>query len=146
MSNRKLRIGFLLALAATALYFCYLITAPFLKPILSVAMIAVVCYPLHKWVQRYWSRPNAAALVSLCLITVLVVVPVVLLRHVLMREWKAPYQTLAQQMTEAGGWMLYLSQLLERATGWLQRFVELSPFDLRAADGQQQKQARQSAL
>lgn len=132
MSNRKLRIGFLLALAATALYFCYLITAPFLKPILSAAMIAVVCYPLHKWVQRYLSRPNAAALVSLCLIIVLVVVPVVLLRNVLTREWKATYQTLVQQMTEAGGWMLYLSQLLERATGWLQRFVELSPFDLRA--------------
>lgn len=133
MSDRKLRIGFLVGLTAAALYFCYLITAPFLKPILAAAVIAIVCFPLHKHVKRYLHHPNAAALVSLLLIVLLVIIPVVLLSQVLHREGKTTYQMLVQQMEQSGSWTLYVSQLLDRSTRWLQRFVDLAQFDLRSA-------------
>lgn len=133
MSDRKLRIVFLAALATVSLYFCYLITAPFLKPILAAAVIALVCYPLHKRVLRHLHYPNVAALVSLLLVVLLVLVPVVLLSQALHREWKTTYQTLAQQMEQSGSWALFLSQLLDRGSRWLEGFVDLSSFDLRAS-------------
>ena len=40
---------FLLALAALALYFCYLIARPFLNPIFLAVMIAIVFHPVHVW-------------------------------------------------------------------------------------------------
>jgi predicted PurR-regulated permease PerM len=132
-NERKVRLVFLVVSAAVALYFCYLITAPFLKPILSALMIAIVCAPLHKRVRRHLHHQNAAAWVSLLLVIFLVLVPVVLLSQALHREWKTTFQSLSQQMEHSGGWLLYLSHLLEKSTRWLERFVDLSQFDLRAS-------------
>lgn len=133
MNERKTRIIFLAAVTAVALYFCYLITAPFLKPILSALMIAIVCAPLHKRVRRHLHHPNAAAWVSLLIVIFLVLVPVVLLSQAMRREWTTTFQSLSHQMEHSGGWMLYLSHLLERSTRWLERFVDLSQFDLRTS-------------
>ncbi len=43
---------FLLALAAIALYFCYVITKPFLGPVFLAVMLAIVFYPVHLRLSR----------------------------------------------------------------------------------------------
>lgn len=133
MNEQKLRIIFLAAVTAVALYFCYLITAPFLKPILSALMIAIVCAPLHKRVRRHLHHPTAAAWGSLLIVIFLVLVPVVLLSQALRREWTTTFQSLSQQMEHSGGWLLYLSHLLDQRLRWLERFVDLSQVELRAS-------------
>lgn len=55
---------FLLALAALALYFCYLIASPFRAPIFLALMIAILFHPVHVRIQQHVQGKNAAALIS----------------------------------------------------------------------------------
>jgi len=77
---------FLLALAAVALYFCYLIASPFRAPIFSAVMIAIVFHPVHGRIQRHVQRKNAAALISTILVIVVVIIPATGLGVVVLKE------------------------------------------------------------
>jgi predicted PurR-regulated permease PerM len=55
---------FLLGLTAVALYLCYVLIAPFLKPILFSAVLAILFYPFHSHILRWIRNRNASALLS----------------------------------------------------------------------------------
>jgi predicted PurR-regulated permease PerM len=123
---------FLLVLAAIALYFCFLIIRPFLRPIFLALMLAIVFYPVHERVQkRFRSRPNAAALLSTVFVVLAFVVPVIGLGIVIGRETNALYQLLSERSTEQGGWNPYVMHATERIADWAGRYVDLSELDLR---------------
>jgi len=77
---------FLLALAAPALYFCYLIASPFRAPIFLAVMIAIVFHPVHVRIQRHIRGKNAAALISTVLVVVVVIIPATALGVVVLKE------------------------------------------------------------
>src|SRR5215470_13396448 len=52
------------ALTLAALCLCYMLIAPFLKPILFAAIFAVVFYPAHAPIRRYIRNSNTAAALS----------------------------------------------------------------------------------
>jgi predicted PurR-regulated permease PerM len=132
-SERKIRILFLTALAALALYLCYLIAAPFLRPILSAITIAIVVSPLHRQVRRYLPQPNAAALLATVFIALLLLLPGVWLTQVLSEEVRHVFQLLNQQVNDQGGWSQQLARLSATLTRWLNRFASGVQFDLRAS-------------
>ena len=61
MTRSRSTFAFLMALTAVALYLCYLLVAPFLKPILFSVILAVVFYPIHTHIHRWIRNRNAAA-------------------------------------------------------------------------------------
>src|ERR1051325_5979115 len=77
---------FLIVLAATALYFCYLIAKPFLSPIFLAFMIAIIFHPVHARIRSRVGGRNVAALISTTLVLVVVVVPAVGLVVVVSRD------------------------------------------------------------
>lgn len=77
---------FLLALAAAALYFCYVIARPFLSPIFLAVMIAIVLHPVHVRIRARVRGRNTAALISTFLVLLVVVVPAVGLGVVVSQE------------------------------------------------------------
>jgi predicted PurR-regulated permease PerM len=89
-------------LAVVALYLCYLIARPFLGPVLIAVMLAIVFYPLHVRVQRFFPRPNVAAAVSTTLVILLVTIPMVLLGISVSRELRAVVQSLREQSWSLG--------------------------------------------
>jgi predicted PurR-regulated permease PerM len=92
----------LVGLAVVALYLCYLIARPFLGPVLIAVMLAIVFYPLHVRVQRFFPRPNVAAAVSTTLVILLVTIPMVLLGISVSRELRAVVQSLREQSWSLG--------------------------------------------
>src|ERR1700719_3808626 len=78
-ARRRYTLVFLSLATALALYVCYLMARPFVKPVLFAAVVTVVFYPVH---LRIWSRvrqPNLAALASTLFVLLIVIVPLVAL-------------------------------------------------------------------
>jgi predicted PurR-regulated permease PerM len=124
---------FLVALAATALYFCYLIARPFLSPIFLAVMIAIVFYPIHVRIQARIRSRNVAALLSTILVIFVLVVPALGLGVVVSNEARGLYQLLSQRSAEQGGWNPYVMHAMERLVGWAGQYIDLSSLDLRDA-------------
>ena len=124
---------FLLVLAAIALYFCFLIIRPFLRPISLAVILAIVFYPAHMRIQARVRKPNAAALLSTLLVILAFVAPVVGLGIIISRETSALYQLLSERSTEQGGWNPYVMHGMERVFQWAGQYVDLSHFDLRGS-------------
>src|SRR6516225_9526301 len=64
IERSHMAVLFLLGLTALALYLCYILVAPFLKPILFAVIFAVVFYPAHAQIRRWIHNPNSAAALS----------------------------------------------------------------------------------
>jgi predicted PurR-regulated permease PerM len=124
---------FLLALAATALYFCYVIARPFLSAIFLAVMIVIVFHPVHARVQALIRRRNIAALISTILVLLVLAVPAIGLGVVVSREITGLYQLLNERSAEQGGWNPYVMHAMERLLGWVGRYIDLSTLDLRGA-------------
>ena len=124
---------FLFALAALALYFCYLIARPFLTPVFLAVMIAIVFHPIHvRILSRFRSR-NAAALISTTLVLIVLVVPTIGLGVVVSREVHGLYQLLGERSAQQGGWNPYAMHIVDRLVSWAGQYLDLKSLDLRGA-------------
>lgn len=65
-------------LFALLLYLTYRIFAPFLVPIAWATVLAVLFSPLHRRIRKKIPRPNLAALATVLLVTVIIILPAVL--------------------------------------------------------------------
>ncbi len=124
---------FLLALAAVAVYFCYLIARPFLAPIFLAVMIAIVFHPIHVRVQVRIRGRNAAALISTILVLIVLVVPTIGLGVVVSKEVRGLYQLLDERSAQQGGWNPYAMHIIDRLFGWVGQYIDLNSLDLRGA-------------
>lgn len=124
---------FLLALAAVALYFCYLIARPFLTPIFLAVMIAIVFHPIHVRVQARIRGRNAASLISTILVLIVLVVPTIGLGVVVTREVRGLYQLLDERSAQQGGWNPYAMHIVDRLLGWVGQYTDLKSLDFRGA-------------
>jgi predicted PurR-regulated permease PerM len=133
MVKKRITIIFLSAMTAVALYFSYLLFQPFLKPLLSAVVIAVVFFPVHTQIQRGLRSPSLAALVSTIVVVLLVILPAVAIILAIKGEVGDLYELIDKKSTESGGFSPYLSQLLEKPMQWIGRYVDLSQVDFRAS-------------
>lgn len=122
---------FLMALAAIALYFCYLIARPFLSPVFLAVMIAIVFHPVQVRIQERVRGRNAAALLSTFLVLLVVVVPAVGLGIVMSHEIRGLYLLLNERSAAQGGWNPYVMHAMERFLDWIGRYIDLSTIDVR---------------
>ncbi|PYT08762.1 MAG: hypothetical protein DMF60_03950 [Acidobacteria bacterium] len=133
MVRKRVTVTFLLTVTAVSLYFCYLLFQPFLKPLLSAVVIAVVFFPVHVRIQKILRSPSLAALASTIIVVLLIVVPAIAIILAVKEEGAGLYTLIDEKSTESGGLSPYVSHLLERPIQWLGSFVDLSKFDLRAS-------------
>ena len=130
--QRRYTLGFVILASAVALYFCYLMARPFLKPIVFAAVMAIVFYPMH---ARIWTRvrgPNLAALVSTLAVLLIVFVPVAGLSRGVIGEIRQAYESVSVKSAAGGGWVPYVTEELQRPLDAIGRHVDLSGLDLRA--------------
>src|SRR6516165_10309353 len=102
-----------LAIMATSVYLCFLLFRPYVTPILFASVIAIVFYPLHRYMQRLSRSPNLNAFVSTLVTVLLTVVPLTFLLIALSNELRGLYQALAARSAGSGGITAYLLQSSE---------------------------------
>jgi predicted PurR-regulated permease PerM len=139
----KYRAGlvFLLVLSAIALYFCYVLLAPFLRAILFSAVLAVLFYPLHSRILRRIRNRNISALFSTCLVVVFIVLSAVFLGRALATGLRDVYQSLGSSGDGSERLSLYLIHLFERALELVSSYLPISTSDLRTATANQAEKA-----
>lgn len=132
MVKKRSTAIFLSAVAALAVYLCYLIARPFLSPLIAAIVIAIVFFPLNARLRAFIRHRNTAAALSTILVLLIVMVPALVLGIAVSRELTETYQSLSRQSVNRGATSPYSSQLIEGLLRLIGRYVDLSGFDARA--------------
>ena len=130
MSKKRITIIFLLTLTIFALYLCYLLFKPFLNPLLSALVIAIVFFPVHARMHMVFRKPGIAALMSTILVTLIIIIPAILIFAAVTKEVTGLIAVIDQKSTESGGLSPYLSHLIEGPMNWMGQYIDLSQINL----------------
>jgi predicted PurR-regulated permease PerM len=71
------RLLALAAMTAVLIGLCIVLAVPFLPAITWSVALAIVAWPLHRWVARHVRRPNSAAALSSAAVAVAIAGPLV---------------------------------------------------------------------
>ncbi|MFG6464737.1 AI-2E family transporter [Roseateles sp. DXS20W] len=108
--------AFLALLIAVSLAFVWILL-PFGGAVFWGAVIAIVFMPVYAWLLRRWKqRRTLAALATLALIVLMVVLPLSLLATMLVKEGAALYQRVQSGETN---FVRYFEQVVAVLPGWL---------------------------
>lgn len=115
--------AFIALLVAISLAFAWLLV-PFAAAVFWAVVIAILFYPLQKWlVKRMPKRRNLAALVTLLAVIVVVLLPVSLVMRSLISETIQAYRAVQSGGFSAGEWIeLSYNAIPESVRPWLERF------------------------
>jgi predicted PurR-regulated permease PerM len=102
-TNDRLRLVVLAALTAGLIGLCVLLAVPFLPAITWGVALAILAWPLHRWVSRHVERPGIAAGLSTLVVVIGILVPGVFVSYQLAQEAAAAADK-AQNETAAGAW------------------------------------------
>jgi len=125
---------FLFLALGLSLFFTYLIYKPFLSVFLLAALFASIMYPVYTWLQKLTKgRDTIAALLSVLLFVLVILIPLGNFVILLARESAQTYALMEQKFT-SGEINLALSQLFDNIK-FLQKaylpFVDLAAIDLK---------------
>jgi len=146
MNSDRATLVFSAVLTPLALFFCYLLAAPFLKPIAFSVILAIVFYPLHSRTRRWIRNRNVAPLVSTFLIVSCISVFSLLLGRTIISGLADIYQSLTNPQGSKERLGAYIVQVLERAAGWISLYFPVSAPELRTAVSNQAEKLVSSLL
>jgi predicted PurR-regulated permease PerM len=131
VDKHKAALVFLAALTGIALYLCYLLFVPFLKPIVSAVILAIIFYPIQLHTSRWIRNRNVSALLSTSVVILILVLGTVFLGGAIVSGLRDVYKALAAGSNNGG--RVELLQIVERATAFINRYVPVSIPDLHDA-------------
>jgi predicted PurR-regulated permease PerM len=146
MNGNRSTFAFLAALTAVAVFFCYLLAAPFLKPIAFSFILAIVVYPAHARLRRWIHNRNVAAFLSTTVVIICISFVAVLLGRAIVSGLGDIYQSLANPQSGKEKLGIYIVSLVERAVGWVNQYFPYSVPDLRGAISSQAEKMISSLL
>lgn len=121
--NAKLEMRtFLWCLLVISLGFLWMIQ-PFFAPIFWACALAIIYYPLHlRLLARMPSRPNTAALLSLCVCVIVVILPVVLVVVQVVSQAAEAYSHIEKGAFDPGQYLERINSLFPQAQLFLKKF------------------------
>jgi predicted PurR-regulated permease PerM len=133
ISRTQLAVILLLGLTALALYLCYILVAPFLKPILFAVIFAVVFYPAHAGIRRRIRSPNAAAALSTTAVIVLIGGFTFFVGRALISGLQDIYEYLSGSGQSRERLVAFIVHFLDQTIAWASHYVRISVPDLQRA-------------
>ena len=133
-------IFFLVGLAIFALYFCYLLIAPFWKPIIFSVVLGVIFYPLHARFHHSIRNRNLSAGLSTSTVILLITSLSLFLGQALASGLREIYQSLSGSGESKERLSVFIIQLFDRTSAFASHYVAIPVADLqRAALNQTEK-------
>jgi predicted PurR-regulated permease PerM len=139
-------VAFLLGLTAFALYLCYLLVAPFLKPITFSLILAIVFYPPHKMIRHWIRNRNAAAALSTASVILLIAAFSFFIGRALVSGLRDIYDSLAGSGQARERLSVFIIHLFDRAIVWASHYIPISVPNLQGAVLSQVEKAVTSVL
>ncbi len=111
----------LIVVTAIVIYLCYCVVAPFLPALAWALALAVVAHPVHRGLVRWIHWRTPAAVLSVALVGLIIVVPVSFVTHQLIREGRHAIAVVQHEL-ESGAWRAGLEEhpRLKPAASWLE--------------------------
>ncbi|MEY4588630.1 MAG: hypothetical protein RL497_706, partial [Pseudomonadota bacterium] len=121
--NAKLEMRtFLWSLLAISMGFLWMIQ-PFFAPIFWACALAIIYYPLHlRLLARMPNRPNSAALISLCVCILVVILPVVFVVGQVVSEAAEAYSHFEKGAIDPAQYLERMNELFPQAQHFLKKF------------------------
>ena len=85
-SRSQVQTLVLMAITVIGIYLCYRMALPFRSALAWALALAVLFAPFHRWLESRIKRPNLAAMASVILISLIVVVPTIFVGQRLVQE------------------------------------------------------------
>jgi predicted PurR-regulated permease PerM len=136
----------LLGLTGLALYLCYLLVAPFLKPILFAFTFAIVFYPVQAKIRHWVRNRNAGAALSTTAVILVVGAISFLIGRALVSGLHDIYDSLSGSGESRERLTVFIIQLFDRAISWASHYVPISMLDFQSALLSQVEKAVASVL
>lgn len=133
MTTTRVAVVFLLGVTALSLYFCYVLIAPFLKPILFALIFAVVFYPAHAHVRHWIRNQNGSAAFSTGAVILLVAACSFFIGRALISGLHDIYNSLAGSGESSERLTVFIIQLFDRAISWASHYVPISVLNVQGA-------------
>lgn len=125
---------FLFLALGVSLYFAFLIFRPFFAEILMAGIFASILYPLYKWfLTAVRGRESLAALITLVIFVLLIVIPIGNFMVLLARESADTYASMQERVLN-GEFNTAVNDLLKNFRGLQEKylpFVNASDFDIK---------------
>jgi predicted PurR-regulated permease PerM len=141
MTKNRAALTFLLGLTIVALYFCYLLIAPFYKPVIFSIVLAVLFYPIHAFISRWIRNRNIAAVLSTSLVILLITSLSIFLGQALLSGLRDIYQSLSGSGENKERLGVFIVQLSDRPIAFASRYIFIPVSDLQSAILNQAEQA-----
>lgn len=130
MTRNRAALAFLLGLTIVALYLCYLLIAPFYKPVIFSIVLAVLFYPIHAQIGRWIRHRNIAAVLSTSLVILLITSLSLFLGQALLSGLRDIYQSLSGSDESKERLGVFIVQLSDRAIAFGSRYIPIPVSDL----------------
>ena len=132
-ARKRITVVFLISLTGIALYLCFIIARPFLISIGWALIIAITFHPVHARLHRIIRNRSAAALVSIVIVTMIIIVPAVLLGLATINELGNAFQSVSESSAAEGGWTPYITRICDAVSRWIGAQVQAPDLDLKQA-------------
>lgn len=119
-------MAFLMVLAAVALCLCFVLIAPFLKPIVLSVVLVIIFYPAHSRFRRWIRNRNIAA----ALVTAALLLAITSVSAFLGRALVAGLYDIYASLTGSGAGKerlsVFIVQLVDSTISWLSHYLPIS--------------------
>ena len=134
MNSKRTTRWFLGLLFLFVLGFALVITQPFLYPVATAIIVAVVFYPAHQRILA-WTKGKSgrASLFSTLILLFLFAIPLFVIVVMATNEGVAAAQYLTRKSAEEGGLALFLTAMAEKGLKFIGRWVDVTNYDIRGA-------------
>jgi predicted PurR-regulated permease PerM len=129
---------------AAGLYAAGLVVHPFVGPLLSATVLAVVFHPVHERIRRYVRNRTVAATLSTVVVLVAVLTPLTFLGAIVVRELRQTYDALAPNGVSDGADRIW--RLVEGPMTSIAAWFGMDGDQLREAAGRRLGEAGASLL
>ena len=126
ITRSRVAVVFLLALTVSALYFCYLLVVPFVKPILFALIFAVVSYPAHARVRHWVRNRNTAAAISTTTVVLVIGAFSFFIGRAVVSGLHEIYDSLAGSGESKERLIVFLLQGFNHAISWASQYIPIS--------------------
>ena len=124
-SRRHLHVLELMAATALGIYLCYRMALPFVPALTWALALAVLFMPVHRWLESTVKHSNLAALVSVLVIGLIVVVPATFVGQRLVSEAVTGADTIRAKV-ESGEWQrVDVHPRVAPIAQWIERQIDL---------------------
>jgi predicted PurR-regulated permease PerM len=133
VTRNRATVAFLMAVTAIALYLCYVLVVPFLKPIIFSVILAAIFYPVQIQIHSRIRNRNIVAALSTTAVILMIISFSFFVGRALLSGLHDIYDSLTGSGEGKERLSVFIVHLFDRAITWASHYISISVPNLQGA-------------